>query len=57
MPNGKNGAGGPNAVPLVARGQNSDLELAVERSLEAMKTVLEIPQRLGSAKYQNAKVS
>ena len=49
MPNGKNGAGGPNAVPLVARGQNSDLELAVERSLEAMRTVLDILQRLGSA--------
>ena len=56
MPNGKSGASGPNAVSLVAKGQNSERELAVERSLEAMRTVLEIPHRRGSAKYQNAKV-
>ena len=57
MPNGKHGASGPNAVSLVARGQNSDPGLAMERSLEAMRTVLEILQRLGSAKYQSAKVA
>ena len=55
MPNGKSGASGPNAVPLVARGQNTEPGLAVELSLEATKTVLDILQRLGFAKLQNAK--
>ena len=48
LPNGKNGASGPNAVSPVAKDLNSECGHAVERSLEAMKTVLDILQRLGS---------
>ena len=52
MPNGKHGASGPNAVPPVATGLGSGLVLAVNRSLEVKRTVLEILQRLACVRYR-----
>ena len=46
MPNGVSGASGPNAVPPAARGQESDPEHALVRSLEVTRTALEILQNL-----------
>ena len=56
MLNGKSGASGPNAVPLVARDQNPEPGHAVKRSSEEMTNVLGTQQRLVSARHQNAKV-
>ena len=42
MLNGKSGAIGPNARPLVVRGQDSGAAPAVNLSLEAMTSVLEM---------------
>ena len=56
LPNGKTGANGPNAVCPVAKDPNCEPELAVERSLEVTTNVLGNLQRLGNARYQNAKV-
>ena len=52
MPNGKYGASGPNAAPPVATGLGSGLVLAVNRSLEVKRTVLEILQRLDCVRYR-----
>ena len=52
MPNGKYGASGPNAAPPVATGLGSGLVLAVNRSLEVKRTVLEILQRLACVRYR-----
>ena len=56
LPNGKNGAIGPNAQPLVARGPKSGPVLAVNQLLEALKGVLATPQRLNDARHPSAKV-
>ena len=56
MPNGKSGASGPNALPLVVTDQHSEHGHVVEHSLEEMSNVLGNLQRLGNARYQNAKV-
>ena len=55
--NGKNGEGGPNAQPLVARGPKSGLVLAVNQLLEGTSGALENPRRLTIAQYQSAKVA
>ena len=51
LPNGKTGAIGLNAQPLVARGWKSGLELAVNQSLEATTSVLGMRQRLTIARH------
>ena len=57
MPNGKSGASGPNAVPLVARDQNPEPGHAVKRSSEAMTSVLGNLRRLGSARHPSVQVA
>ena len=56
LPNGKIGAIGPNARPLVAKGSKPGLVLAMTRSLEATLCVLEIRPRYKNVKKQNAQV-
>ena len=44
-PNGKIGASGPSAQPHVAKDSKPGLVLALTRSLEATKSVLEVPPK------------
>ena len=45
LPNGKIGASGPSARPHVAKDSKPGLVLALTRSLEATKSVLEVPPK------------
>ena len=56
LPNGKNGATGPNAQHLVARAPKSGLVHAVNQLLEALRSVLAFLRRLNVARHQSAKV-
>ena len=56
MPNGKNGATGPNAQPLVARGPKSGPELAVSQLLEGTSSALEITQKRKIARHPSVQV-
>lgn len=55
--NGKNGASGPNAQPLAARGPKSELVLAVNQPWEAFGNVQEIIHRSRIAAQLIAKVN
>ena len=55
--NGKTGAIGLNAQPLVARGSNLGPVLAVNQSLGAMNSVLEMLQWLKAVAQLNAQVN
>ena len=57
LPNGKTGASGPNVQPLVARGSNSGLVPAVNQTLEATTSVLEMRQRSRAVAQLNAQVN
>ena len=54
--NGKNGANGPNAQPLVVLGQKLGPEDAMNYPLEAVCSVLETQQRLNIAKHLSVQV-
>ena len=57
LPNGKNGASGPNVFPHVARGRKSGPEHAVHQLLEASHSVLEIQHRKNIAAQIIAQVN
>ena len=56
MLTGKSGAIGPNARPLVARGQESGAAPAVNLSLEAMTSVMEIRPKWKIAEHPSVQV-
>ena len=56
LPNGKNGASGPNVQPRVDLDPKSGPVLAVTQHLEAMINVTEIRQWLNLASYPSVKV-
>ena len=56
MPNGKSGASGPSALPLVVTDQHSEHGHVVEHSLEERSNVLGNLQRLGNARHPSVQV-
>ena len=56
MLNGKSGASGPNALPLVVTDQHSEHGHVVEHSLEETSNVLGNLQRLGNARHPSVQV-